>query len=45
MQDNKKCRKNEKNKSITVNVNGKWCAKDKISNKQNSVVQKKGRIQ
>ena len=37
----KTLRKNEQNKSITVNGNGKWCAQEKINNKQNLVVQKK----
>ena len=39
--DDKTCRKKEKKKSIAANENGKWCAQDKISNKQNSVVQEK----
>ena len=34
-------RKNEKKKSITVNVDGKWCDQDKNNNNQNPSVQKK----
>ena len=39
--DDKSGIKNEQRNSITVNVNLKWCAQEKMNNNQNSVVQKK----
>ena len=39
--DDKTCSKNKEKKKITVNVNGKRYAQDKINNEQNSVMQKK----
>ena len=38
--DNNICRNNEQSKKITDYGNGKLCAKEKINNKKNSVVQK-----
>ena len=38
---NKTRHKNEQKKSIKVDGYGKWCAQDKINNKQNSFVQNK----
>ena len=39
--DGRSCRNNDQKKIITVNGNLKWCAQEKINNKQNPAMQEK----